>query len=116
MRRIILIFLTQVLLWVLVAQANHALSAFHLYLFVGALFVTYPALALPLREGMIVSLLGGLLCDANIPLSPNLPRVALALAHTHVLLFLVAHAILYYLRDRIPREETVARVMAALFT
>jgi hypothetical protein len=116
MPRIALIFLTQLLLWMLVSQANHSLSGLHVYLFAGGLFVAYPALALPLRGGMIVSFLGGLLCDANIPLAPGLPRIALALAHTHALLFVCAHAIIYNLRDRLPREETVPRVLVALFT
>lgn len=115
MLRVALIFLTQLLLWVVVSQANHALSGLHVYLFAGGLFVAYPALALQLREGMIVSFLGGLLCDANIPLPPALPRMALALAHTHALLFVAAHAIIYHLRDRLPREETVPRVLVALF-
>jgi hypothetical protein len=115
MLRVALVFLTQLLLWVLVSQANHALSGLHVYLFAGGLFVAYPALALRLGEGMVVSFLGGLLCDANIPLPPGLPRMALALAHTHALLFVCAHAIVYHLRDRLPREETVPRVLVALF-
>lgn len=115
MLRVALVFLTQLLLWVLVSQVNHALSGLHVYLFAGGLFVAYPALALRLPEGMIVSLLGGLLCDANIPLPPGLPRSALALVHTHALLFVCAHAIVYNLRDRLPREETVPRVLIALF-
>lgn len=115
MRRVALIFLCQFLLWTIVSQVNHALSGLHVYLFLGGLFVAYPALALRLREGTIVSFLGGLLCDANIPLAPGLPRMALALAHTHALLFVGAHTIIYHLRDRLPREETMPRVLVALF-
>ncbi|MES1167369.1 MAG: hypothetical protein ABUL68_05140 [Pseudomonadota bacterium] len=116
MVRVALIFLTQLLLWVLVAQANHALSGLHVYLFASGLFIAYPALAFGLREGMIVSFLGGLLCDANVALAPDLSRSALALAHTHALLFVCAHAIIYHLRDRLPREETFARVLVVLFS
>jgi hypothetical protein len=115
MPRIVVAFLTSVLLWLLAAQVNHALSGLRVYLFVGGLFVAYPALAFRLRDGMIVSFLSGLLCDANIPLAPDLSRWALALGHTHALLFVCAHAVIYRIRDRIPREETVARVLVALF-
>jgi hypothetical protein len=62
-----------------------------------------------------VALLAGLLCDANMPLAPGLSRSALALAHTHTLLFVLAHTIVYHLRDRISRDQTVVRVTVALF-
>jgi hypothetical protein len=38
------------------------------------------------------------------------------LAHTHTILFAIAHIIIFHLRDRIPRDETAARVLVALFT
>ncbi len=116
MRRIVIVFLTLLLLWVLVAQLNHSLSEAHVYLFVGGLFVAYSALALRLREGLIVSFLAGLLCDSAIPIEIGTSRIDFALAHTHALLFAVAHLIVFKLRERIPREETTARVLVALFT
>jgi rod shape-determining protein MreD len=42
--------------------------------------------------------------------------MALGLAHTHAILFVCAHAIVFHIRGRIPRHETVARVLVALFT
>jgi hypothetical protein len=116
MRRITILFLTQVLLWVLVSQANHALSGLHVYLFCGALYVIYAALVLPFREGLIVCVLSGLLCDANMPIAPSVSRLALGLAHTHLLLFLLAHTVIFSLRDRLPREETMTQVLVALLT
>ncbi len=104
MRHTLATFLTLVLLWALVAQGNHALSNLRVYLFVGGLFVTYAALMLPWRAGLATSLLGGLLCDANAPVAFG----------THLLLFAAAFAVLWHLRDRLPREDTVARVIVAL--
>lgn len=115
MPRIAVTFFTLLLLWLVIAQVNHALSGLHVYLFVGGLFVAYAALTFRLRDGMIASFLGGLLCDANMPLSLELSKSAVALAHTHALLFVCAHAVIFRIRDRLPREETFGRVLVALF-
>ena len=104
MRRTLVTFLTLLLLWVVVAQVNHALAEFHVWLFAGGLFVAYAALALPLRGGLGAVVLAGLLCDSGSPLPFG----------THALLFALAHAVVFNLRDRVPREETVARVVIAL--
>lgn len=102
--RPLLIFASQFVLWALVAQCNHALTPLHVYLFVPALYVTFAALMLPLRAGLAATLAAGLLCDAGTPLAFG----------THALLFAVAHLLLFNLRDRVPRDETVARVVTAL--
>lgn len=104
MRRAFVIFATLVLLWTIVSQLNHTLAPLHIYLWVGGLFIAYAALALPLRTGLGASLLGGLLCDAT----------TAAPLGTHTLLFAAAHAVLFNLRDRVPRDETVARVVIVL--
>jgi len=104
MRRTLVIFLTLLLLWTLVTELNHALTGLRVYLFVGGLFVTYAALMLPLGVGLAASLLGGLLFDATTPVWFG----------THVLLFAAAHVVVFHLRTRLPREDTVARVVAAL--
>ena len=96
--------LTLLVLWTLVAEANHALAEYRVYLFVGALFVTFAALKLPLGAGLAATLFGGLLCDANSPVNFG----------THLLLFAAAHAIIFHVRVRLPRDDTVARVAAAL--
>jgi rod shape-determining protein MreD len=98
-------FLTVLLLWALVAQVNHYLAGAHLYLFVGGLLVAQAALELPLRSGMAVALLAGCVCDAH----------ALVPFGTHALLFAVAQAVLFNLRDRLPLDETTGRVLIALF-
>ncbi len=104
MRHTLITFLTLFLLWTLVTQANHLLSGLRVYLFVGGLYVTYAALMLPWRAGLASSLLGGLLLDANTPVTFG----------THLVLFAAAFAVLSHLRDRLPREDTVARVVIAL--
>ncbi len=104
MRRALVTFLTLLVLSVLVAQVNHVIAETQVYLFVGGLFVAYAALILPLRDGLAAVLLGGLLCDAGAPVPFG----------THTLLFAAAHAIVFNIRDRLPRDETVARVIVAL--
>ncbi len=104
MRRILIVFSTLALLWVIIAQVNHSLSSAHVYLFVGGLYITYGALVLPFRAGLAASILAGLLCDATTPVKFG----------THMLLWATAHAIIYNLRDRIPREDTTSRVIVAL--
>lgn len=106
MRHTAAIFLSLVLLWALVAEVNHALSGLRVYLFVGGLFMTYAALMLPWRAGLAATLMGGLLCDANAPVAFG----------THLILFSAAFAIILHLRDRLPREDTIARVIVALLT
>ena len=103
MRLSLVTALTLLLLWTLVAQVNHALAELRVYLFVGSLFVIFAALKLPLRSGLGASLLSGLLCDANSPVDFG----------THTLLFAAAHAVVFHLRDRLPRDDTIARLLAA---
>lgn len=104
MRRALVTFLTLLLLWVMIAQANHYLAPAHVYLFVDGLFVTFAALRLPFRAGLGAVLLGGMLCDATAPVPFGL----------FTLLFLLAYGVIFNLRDRLPREETVVRVLVAL--
>jgi hypothetical protein len=115
MLRVLVTFLTVLLLWTLVGQVNHLLSGIHLYLFTGGLFIAYAALTLGLRDGLAVTFLAGLLCDASMPIAFDLSRTALAFAHTHTLLFLLGHTIVFHIRDRIPRDQTFVRVTVALF-
>ena len=104
MRRTLVLFATLVLLWGLVSQVNHVLTDLRVYFFVGALFVTYAALMLPLRAGLTATLLGGLICDATTPVAFG----------THTLLFAATHAVVFHLRDRLPREDTVGRIVITL--
>lgn len=106
MRRALVLFATLLLLWVIVAQLNHVVSGWRIYFFVGGLFVCYAALTQTLRAGLAASFLGGLICDANTPVAFG----------THAVLFAAAHALLFHLRDRLPRDDTASRVVIALLT
>ncbi|MCX6952986.1 MAG: hypothetical protein NTV51_12595 [Verrucomicrobia bacterium] len=106
MRPAFITALTLLLLWTLVSQINHALSGLHVYLFAGSLFVTFAALKLPLRSGLAASLFGGLLFDSTTPVTFG----------THFLLFAAAHTMIFHLRDRIPRDDTIARLIVVLLT
>lgn len=103
--RPLVVFGTLLLLWLILGELNHALAPLHIYLWTGALFVTFAAIALPLRAGLIATLLGGLLCDATTPVTFGL----------HTLLFSATHVVLFNIRDRVPREETAGQVLIALF-
>jgi hypothetical protein len=105
MRRTLILFATQLVLWTLVFQLNHVLTGWRIYLFVGSLFVVYSALTQPLRVGLAATLLGGLICDAQ-----SSPETFGALT----LLFAAAHVALFNLRDRVPRDDTIGRTVVAL--
>ena len=105
MLRLALIFLSTLLLWAVTAQINHALAPWRFYVFVGALAVTLPALTFSLRAGILASFLGGLLFDSVAPVAFG----------THALLFALTHAVVFNFRDRIPRDDTLSRVLIALF-
>lgn len=102
-RRSLLTFLTLIALWTVMSEINHYLATSHLYLFVGALFVTLAALRLSPREGFFATILGGLLCDANAPVPFG----------THIFLFAITHAIIVKIRARIAPEQTATQVIVA---
>jgi rod shape-determining protein MreD len=104
MRRALVVFATLVLLWTVLSELNHALSPWNVYVWTGGLFVTYAALTLPLHPGLLASFMGGLLCDASAPIPFG----------THALLFAATHVIIFNARNRVPRDETVARIVIAL--
>jgi len=106
MLRSLLTALTLVVLWTLVSLVNHELTGTHVSLFVGGLFVAYAALVLPHTAGLAAVLLGGLVCDAQAPVAFG----------AQAFLFAAAHAVVYHLRDRLPRDDTVGRVVIALLT
>jgi cell shape-determining protein MreD len=103
-RRWLITFATSWLLWCLIGQLNHYLAPHGAYLFIGGLLVTFGALRLGLRNGLAASLLIGLTVDAIEPVPVG----------THVLLFAGMHFIIFRLRTRFPRDETIFGVVVAL--
>jgi rod shape-determining protein MreD len=106
MRRTLVITLSLLLLWAIVAQLNDALSTVRLYVFAGGLFVVFAALTQPRRPGLIAVMLAGLICDANAPVTFG----------THMLLFAAAHFILFQLRERVPRDDNISLIAIVLLT
>jgi rod shape-determining protein MreD len=106
MRRALVLFAPLLLLWALVAELNHALSGWHVYVFVGGLYVGFSALTQPLRPGFAATLLAGFVCDAGTPV----------VFGTHAVLFGLAHAVVFRLRDRVPRQDNIAATLLTLFT
>lgn len=104
-RRVLVLFATQILLRVLLVQANHSLASWHMHLFLGAAFLLHATLTLPFREGLLLALLAGLLHDSGAPVAFG----------THAFLFAFGHVLLYRLRDRLPRDETLGRLVIAVF-
>lgn len=103
-RQWLLTFLSLLLLWVVVAQLNHYLAVWHLHLFTGALYITFTALRLPARGGLLISALAGLWCDANTAVPFG----------THLLLFTIAHAFISKAHHRIPAEHPTTQLIVAL--
>lgn len=104
MRRFLMLSLCSVILWVVVTQLNHSLSDAQIYLFVGGLFVTFPALTQSLASGLWVAIFAGLVCDANTPVAFG----------THLLLFATVDVLVFRVRDRVPRNDTISRVAIAV--
>jgi rod shape-determining protein MreD len=103
-RRWLITFTTMLLLWCLVGQLNHYLAPYGAYVFTGGLLVTFGALRLSLRNGLMATMLIGLAIDAVEPVPLG----------THLLLFAAIHVVIFRLRIRFPREETVFGVVVAL--
>ncbi len=89
----------------LLGQANHELAPFALTLAAPGLLVVYTALRLPLARGLAVTGLTGLLLDAGVPVPFG----------SHALLLGLGFCALHGVRARLPREETLVGVVAALF-
>jgi len=98
------IFATMLLLWALVALLNHYLAVWHVHVFAGGLLVTYGALHLPLRSGLLVTAALSLVLEAGTGITPG----------THLFLLGAAHAVIFHVRDRVPRDQTGTRVIIAL--
>jgi cell shape-determining protein MreD len=93
-----------VVLWTVVCQINHYLTTLHVSVFVGGLLVTFSALRVGFREGWWCSILIGLLIDSS----------AAVYFGFHAMTFAVVHTVIFNLRGRFPREETVFGVIVAL--
>jgi rod shape-determining protein MreD len=104
MRRLLILLGCSVILWAMVSQLNHSLSGFRVYLTIGGLFVTFAALTQPFAPGLWAAMLSGLVFDANSPVAFG----------THLVLFAATHLVVFRLRERVPRNDTLSRVTVAV--
>ncbi|AHF91543.1 hypothetical protein OPIT5_16230 [Opitutaceae bacterium TAV5] len=100
----ILLFAALLLLW-LAGQLNQVLVRFGMSVWVGGLLVVFPVLRAGPREGLGLTFLIGLFCDAMTPVPFGL----------HAFLFAAAHVCVGCLRPRLPVRETLVGVVMALF-
>lgn len=103
-KRALILTAASLLLALLLGQLNHYLSAWQVHVWCGGLFVAFAALRLGYRTGASVCFAAGLLLDAGEPVAFG----------TQAFLFLGAHAVVFNIRSRAPRDETIVGVVVAL--
>lgn len=92
-------------LCVMIGQANHHLSPLAITLSAPGLVVAFAALRLPLGAGLAAAFTAGLWLDAAAPVAFG----------RHAALLGLAFCLVHRVRGRLPRNETVVGVVAALF-
>jgi rod shape-determining protein MreD len=93
-----------ILLWTITAQINHYLAPWHLNLFVGGLIIAFPALRLPQRD----------ICRIVLPLGLWFDAATAAPFGAHMLLFLLAAALIRRFRARVPRADIFVGIITAI--
>lgn len=93
-----------ILAW-LTGLANHYLAPLALHLYIAGLCVVFAGLRVDPKQGLIATLLTGLLLDATIPVPFG----------THLVLLGLIHATLLYGRRRFPREGSIFSIVVAQF-
>lgn len=104
-RQILVLLLCTGGLVTLLGQLNHGLSALAITLTAPGLLVAFAALRLALKPGLLVALLTGLWLDA----------VSGGVFGHQAFLLGLAFCLLHRVRARLPREETIVGVVAAIF-
>ncbi len=102
--RVLILTVASLLLSLLLGQVNHYLAPWQMHVWCGGLFVTFVALRLGYGTGAVAAFIAGLLLDAGEPISFG----------TQGFLFLAAHAVIFTVRARAPRDATIIGVMIAL--
>jgi len=92
------------LLWWLTGLANHYVADYAVFFYLGGLLITYAALRLDPKQGLIATLLTGLMVDALEPVPFG----------TSLVLFSLVHLTVLYGRQRFPREGAVFGIVVAL--
>jgi len=103
-RRVLILAVASLLLALVLGQLNHYLAMWTVHVWCGGLFVAFAALRFGYGAGALASFIAGLLLDAGEPVAFG----------TQAFLFLAAHAVIFKVRARAPRDATIIGVMAAL--
>ncbi len=103
LRTVVVVAIT-LMLHFLIAELNHYLSPLHVYLYAGGLLITFPCLRFRYSQGFGFVCLTALFHDSATPTPFG----------TSLILFLTAHAVIYALRSRFPREGLPAAIGVAL--
>ena len=104
MLRLLLAFLPLALLILLVAQINHMLAPWHVYLYIDGLLVVFAALRLDFRPGLGAVFLAGLFADAGEPVRFG----------TDAMLLAIAYVFIFSARRRLPLEEPLVGLTLGL--
>jgi hypothetical protein len=102
--RVLLLFAASLLLLLLLGQLNHHLAAWQLHVWCGGLFVAFAGLRVAYGVGASAAFLAGLMLDSTAPVPFG----------TQGFLFLAAHAVVFNIRARAPRDEVAVGVLVAL--
>ena len=103
-RRVLILTAASLVLALLLGQLNHQLASWQVHVWCGGLFVAFAGLRIAYGAGATAAFLAGLLLDAQSPVPFG----------TQGLLFLAAHAVIFTIRARAPRDEITVGVVVAL--
>jgi cell shape-determining protein MreD len=103
-RRVLILAIAALLLIWLLGQLNHYLAVWQIQVWCGGLLVAFTGLRMGYRTGATAAFVAGLLLDAGEPVAFG----------TQALLLLAAHAVIFTVRNRAPREEILVGVVFAL--
>lgn len=102
--RWLIVTLANLLLWWLTGLANHYIAGYAVHLYFGGLLIAYAALRLDPKQGLIATVLTGLMVDALDPVPYG----------TSLLLYSLVHVTVLYGRQRFPREDAIFGIVVAL--
>ncbi len=102
--RWLIVTLANLLLWWLTGLTNHYFGGYALHFYLGGLLIAYAALRLDPKQGLIATVLTGLMVDALEPVPFG----------TSLILFSLIHVTVLYGRQRFPREGAIFGIVVAL--
>jgi rod shape-determining protein MreD len=102
--RWLIVTLANLLFWWLTGLVNHSVGGYGVHFYLGGLLIAYAALRLDPKQGLIATVLTGLMVDALEPVPFG----------TSLVLFSLIHVTVLYGRQRFPREGAIFGIVVAL--